>query len=147
MNIRPLCELDLEDIVRIDERLSGRSRPNHWESRITYAIRRDAEGSWVADQDDRVIGFLIADVRGEEFGFSSPTGWLEVLAVHPDHLRQDIASALVAQVTRRFQVQGVLDVRTLVGEAHPELKRFFESAGFTAEPVVVLHKNLDARRA
>lgn len=144
MDIRPLSEHDLEDIVRIDEQISGQRRAEHWETRITYAIRRDAEGSWVAEESGQVIGFLMADVRGEEFGFSRPTGWLEVLAVRPEHQRQDIASALVARVTSRFKAQGVEDVRTLVGDTHPDLRHFFESAGFQAEPVAVLHKKLEA---
>ena len=147
MDIRPLSEHDLEYIVRIDEQISGLRRADHWETRITYAIRRDAEGSWVAEEDGRVVGFLMADVRGEEYGFSRPTGWLEVLAVRPEHRRKDIASSLMAKAILRFRAQGVKDIRTLVGDSHPGLRQFFENAGFQAEPVAVLHKKLEAVEA
>ena len=142
MQVRPINEHDLEDILRIDERLTGKRRAEHWESRITYVIRRDPEGSWVAEQDGKVVGFIIADVRGEEFGFSKPTGWVEVLAVHPEYQRKDVASLLVEQVMRRFRTSGAHDVRTLVGDGHPALKKFFESVGFSPEPVVVYHKKI-----
>jgi GNAT superfamily N-acetyltransferase len=142
MTLRPLSEHDVEDILRIDEALTGGRRPEHWDARITYAIRRDAEGSWVAEEGGKVIGFVFADVRGEEFGFSQPTGWVEVLAVHPQQQRKDVATALVERVTERFRARGVKDVRTLVGEKHPELRQFFENQGFAAEPVVVYCKKI-----
>lgn len=142
MHIRPVSEHDLEDIIRIDEQISGKRRANHWESRITYVIRRDPDGSLVAENDGRVVGFIIADVRGEEFGFSQTTGWVEVLAVHPDYQRKEVAKSLVEHVMKRFRTVGVSDVRTLVGDNHADLKTFFESVGFAAEPVVVYHKKV-----
>src|SRR6185436_5499172 len=46
--IRPVEELDIEDIAGIDERLGGRYRPEVWEKRVFYYLRRDPEGSFVA---------------------------------------------------------------------------------------------------
>ena len=123
MHIRPVSEHDLEDIIRIDEQISGKRRVNHWESRITYVIRRDPDGSLVAENDGRVVGFIIADVRGEEFGFSQTTGWVEVLAVHPDYQRKEVAKSLVEHVMKRFRTVGVSDVRTLVGDKQPTLEQ------------------------
>ena len=144
VTIRPINEHDLEEIARIDHKLTGKHRIDHWESRLLFAIRRDPEGSWVAVDGDRVVGFLMADVRGEEFGFSEPTGWLEVLAVHPDVQRQDVASHLVKQLLNRLQARGVRDVRTLVSQSQEELRQFFAAQGFEAEPVAVYHRRVEA---
>ena len=41
--VRPLTELDVEAVCRIDERITGRYRPEVWEQRIAYYIRRDPD--------------------------------------------------------------------------------------------------------
>jgi hypothetical protein len=40
VRIRPLDELDIGSIVRIDERISGIYRPEVWERRVTYRSPR-----------------------------------------------------------------------------------------------------------
>lgn len=145
MEIRLLSEHDTEDIVRIDEKLGGSGRLEHWENRLLYAIRRDPEGSWVAvdPASKRVIGFLLADCRGEEFGLPSKTGWIEVLAVHPDHQRKNVASALLTKAVEHLQKQGATDIRTLVHpHNHAHLAEFFQGQGFACEPLVVYRKSV-----
>lgn len=142
MIIRTLSEHDAEGVTRVDEKLTGSYRPQDWETRITYAIRRDPEGSLVAEIDGRVVGFVLSDVRGEEFGFPSPTGWLEVVAVHPDYHRRDVGSALAAAALKRFQDRGIRDVRTLVRPEQPHMGEFFQHLGFGQEAVIVYHKQL-----
>src|SRR5688500_16129607 len=46
--IRPVQELDIEDIAGIDEKIGGRYRPDVWDKRVFYYLRRDPEGSFVA---------------------------------------------------------------------------------------------------
>ena len=68
VHVRPLSELDLDGIVRIDERTRHRYQPDLWEDRVTYYLRRDPEGSLVAEVDGKVVGFMLGDVRAGEFG-------------------------------------------------------------------------------
>ena len=75
--IRPLTELDIGSVVRIDEKLLGRYRPAVWEGRVGYYLRRDPEASRVAEVGGRVVGFMLGEVRGGEFGQEEPTGWIE----------------------------------------------------------------------
>jgi hypothetical protein len=66
--IRPLSELDIESITRIDEKVGGQYRPAFWEDRVAYYLRRDPEASRVAEIDGNVVGFMLADLKGGEFG-------------------------------------------------------------------------------
>src|SRR2546429_9462362 len=82
--IRPLDELDIDAIVRIDERIGGQYRPDFWEQRGTFYLRRDPESSRVAEGEGKVVGFMLGGVRAGEFGIERPSGWGERLGIHTD---------------------------------------------------------------
>ncbi len=133
ISVRPVNELDLDSITRIDERIRGSWRPDEWESRVRYYIRRDPEGSFVVELDGQVVGFMLGEVRGGEFGLEEKTGWVEVLGVDPEHRGKDLGKALAEAMLARFREQGVHVVRTLVGETQEPIRRFFTSLGFEPE--------------
>jgi ribosomal protein S18 acetylase RimI-like enzyme len=135
ISVRPVTELDLDPITRIDERIRGSWRPEEWESRVRYYIRRDPEGSFVVELDGQVVGFMLGEVRGGEFGLEEKTGWVEVLGVDPEHRGKELGKALAEAMLARFKAQGVTCVRTLVGETQEPIRRFFTSLGFEPEPL------------
>lgn len=130
VRIRPLDELDIDDIVTIDEKLGGEYRPEVWEARVGYYLRRDPEGPVVAELDGQVIGFMLGEVRSGEFGLEEPTGWVEVLGVDPDHQGLAAGRLMAEALLDHFREQGVTHVRTLVDEDMEALSRFFLSLGF-----------------
>lgn len=145
--LRPLSEHDAEDILRIDQKLGGKANSEHWENRVLYAIRRDPDASWVAEnvETKKVVAYLLTDVRGEEYGLPDKTGWLEVVGVDPAFQRQDLAGQLLEKVLAYFKSQGVTDVRTLLNPQQATqagLVSFFEKQGFQPEPLVVYLKKL-----
>ena len=77
VRVRPLDELDIGGITRIDERITGIYRPEVWESRVGYYLRRDPDSSQVAEVEGRLVGFMLGDVRAGEFGIEQPSGWIE----------------------------------------------------------------------
>lgn len=130
IRIRCLDELDLDDIVAIDEKIGGEYRPEVWEARVGYYLRRDPEAPVVAELDGRVIGFMLGEVRSGEFGLEEPTGWIEVLGVDPE-LRGHAAGRRMAEaLLAHFRRRGVVNVRTLVDEEMENLAGFFTSLGF-----------------
>jgi ribosomal protein S18 acetylase RimI-like enzyme len=130
VSIRPLDELDISDIVRIDERILGTYRPEVWERRIGYYLRRDPETSVVALLDGRVVGFMLGEVRSGEFGLEEPTGWVEVLGVDPECRGQAVGRRMADAILEHFRTKGARSVRTLVDEENGELCGFFGSLGF-----------------
>ena len=130
VNIRPVDELDIDSIVAIDEKISGKYRPEVWERRIGYHLRRDPEASVVAESGGRVVGFMLGEVRSGEFGLDEPTGWIEVLGVDPEERGQAIGRRMAEAVLAHFKSQGATSVRTLVDEEMGEIAGFFASLGF-----------------
>ncbi|HSE91815.1 MAG TPA: GNAT family N-acetyltransferase, partial [Methylomirabilota bacterium] len=57
VTIRPAEATDLDDIVRIDETLAGRTRKDYWQTRLDIAALRPPWMSLVAETDGRVVGF------------------------------------------------------------------------------------------
>jgi ribosomal protein S18 acetylase RimI-like enzyme len=130
IRIRALDELDISDIVAIDEKIGGRYRPEVWERRIGYYLRRAPEASLVAEVDGKVAGFMLGEVRSGEFGLEEPTGWIEVLGVDPDHQGKALGRRMAEAMLEHFRSQGAHSVRTLVDEQREDIRRFFSSLGF-----------------
>ena len=130
LEIRPVEELDIEDIAGIDEKIGGEYRPEVWENRIFYYIRRDAEASLVAVADRKVVGFMLGEIRAGEFGMEEPTGWVEVLGVDPEYRGQSVGRELAEAMWRHFRDRGATEVRTLVSTEMDEIEGFFQSLGF-----------------
>ena len=131
--IRSLSELDLSDIARIAEKTRGAYQPDLWEDRVTYYLRRDPEGSVVAEQEGRVVGFMLGDVRSGDFGLEEPSGWIEVIGVDPDAAGKGVGRALGEAMLERYKGRGVRSVRTMVDASMPEVERFFRALGFAED--------------
>src|SRR5258707_2413359 len=106
VRIRPMTELDIEGITRIDERITGTYRPDVWEQRVGYYIRRDAESSQVAEVGGKVAGFMMGEVRGGEFGLEEPTGWIEVFGVDPDARGRGLGRKVIHTLLQHFPAPG-----------------------------------------
>jgi ribosomal protein S18 acetylase RimI-like enzyme len=130
LRIRPLDELDIDGIVAIDEKISGRYQPEVWDQRIGYYLRRDPEASLVAEADGRIVGFMLGEVRSGEFGLNEPTGWIEVLGVDPGFRGKAVGRQMADAMLRHFRSQGAQSVRTLVDEDSPQIAGFFSALGF-----------------
>jgi len=130
VSIRPLDELDISAIVRIDEQIGGAYRPEVWERRIGYYLRRDPETSVVAELGGKVVGFMLGELRSGEFGLEEPTGWVEVLGVDPACRGRAVGRRMAEAILEHFKERGATSVRTLVDEKHTELSGFFSALGF-----------------
>ena len=140
--IRPLEETDIGAIVAIDEKIGGIYRPEVWERRIGYHVRRDPEASLVAEVDGEVVAFMLGEVRSGEFGLEEPTGWIEFLGVDPDQRGRAIGRRLADAMLDHFRARGAKSVRTLVDETMDGVGRFFESLGFEPATLRAFVKSL-----
>jgi ribosomal protein S18 acetylase RimI-like enzyme len=142
VRIRPMTELDIEGITRIDERITKKYRPDVWEQRVGYYIRRDAESSQVAEVGGKVAGFMMGEVRGGEFGLEEPTGWIEFFGVDPDVRGRDLGRKLIDALLAHFRSEGAHIARTMVAAADPDIAGFLKAMHFVPAPVTALEKRL-----
>ena len=130
VQIRSLEDTDLGGVTALDEKIGGKYRPEVWERRIGYYLRRDPEASVVAEAEKKIVGFMLGEVRSGEFGLEEPTGWIEVLGVDPDFRGQAVGRRLADQMLDHFRRRGATTVRTLVDEEMGGIAEFFERLGF-----------------
>ena len=142
VRIRPLDELDIGSVVRIDERISGIYRPEFWEQRVGYYLRRDPDASRVAEVDGRVVGFMFGDVRAGEFGLEEPSGWIERFGIDPDFRGRDLGKQLFETIRAHFKASGATTVRTLVDGKDSGPTGFLKALGFTPSQLQALEIRL-----
>lgn len=142
VTVRPLDELDLQAIVQIDERISGIYRPDVWEQRVMYYLRRDPGSSQVAEVDGRVVGFMLGEVRAGEFGLEEPGGWIERFGIDPDHRGKDLGRRMFEAMTAHFRTEGAHKVRTLADRRESGVTGFLEALGFAPSPLQALEMDL-----
>jgi ribosomal protein S18 acetylase RimI-like enzyme len=142
VRIRPMTELDIEGITRIDERITKKYRPEVWEERVGYYLRRDAESSQVAEVAGSVAGFMMGEVRGGEFGLEEPTGWIEFFGVDPDVRGRDLGRRLIDALLAHFRSHGAHIARTMVAASDRDVAGFLKAMQFTPAPLTALEKRL-----
>ena len=140
--IRPLDELDIAAIVRIDETIGGEYRPDFWEQRVTYYLRRDPESSRVAEVDGKVVGFMLGDMRAGEFGIDRPSGWIERFGIHPDYRGRDLGKLMFDALVGHFRAEGATTVRTLVDGQETAVVGFLKALGFAPSALQALEISL-----
>ena len=147
--LRPLRETDIASIITIDERTSGKAKPEYWRSKLTQYLQESqahpgTEGAVlarVAEREGEVVGFMIAEIRRWDFG-QPYCGWITALGTDPGHQRLGIGRRLLAELLDYYRHRGLQDVRTIVEWADGDLLKFFHSMGFVRGPFVELQKSL-----
>ena len=146
VRVRPLDELDIESISRIDEQITGIYRPDFWEQRVMYYMRRDPESSQVAEVDGKVVGFMLGDVRAGEFGLEEPSGWIERFGLDPEHRGRDLGKQMFGAIREHFRAAGVKTIRTLADRNDTRVGGFLDALGFGASALQALEIRLDGER-
>ncbi len=142
--IRRALASDLPSIAKLDEKATGRSKPDYWKRLFEHFSQATGEtrAFLVASVDDRVVGFMTGEVRAFEFG-SDPCGWVFALTVD-SHLRvQNIGTLLFEAICEIFKQAGVDKVRTMIGRDNHLVLAFFRSLGMMAGPFIQLERDLE----
>ena len=128
--IRALKREDLEAIVRIDEKVLGESRKVYWERKLEALGSKSAQTSFAAEVQGKVVGFILGDISGWEFGVPDTIGWIDTIGVDPAYQKKGIATALADELIRGLKGVGVKTVYTLVNWNDWALLQFFHAMGF-----------------
>jgi ribosomal protein S18 acetylase RimI-like enzyme len=84
----------------------------------------------VAEVGSRIVGSIIGTFDGWR-------GNIYRLVVHPDHRRQGVARALVAEVEKTLAEQGAKRITALVEKDHPMAMSFWEAVGFRVDERII----------
>ncbi len=139
VTVRRMHTQDTESVLRIDEKITGRPCEAQWESRIIDALARNPLGCLVAEAEGRVVGFILADIRGWEFAIPK-SGWIEIVGVDPEYHGKGVARALIEKLGIYFRNQNVERVMTMVNWNDGGLVGFFRALGFERSEFIILEK-------
>jgi ribosomal protein S18 acetylase RimI-like enzyme len=138
LKIRPLSIEDLEAIVAIDQKVLGEKRRDYWEKKLHMMDEKASQVSLVAEVQGEVLGFILGDVSGWEFGVPDTIGWIDTIGVDPVHQKKGLATALAQELIQRLQAIGVRTIYTLVNWDDWDLLQFFHAMGFTRGDMINL---------
>ena len=131
LTIRPLTIGDLDAIVEIDRKVLGKARRDFWEKKIEVPNPRYPLSGLIAEIEGKVIGFILGEVSGWEFGIPDTVGWISTIGVDPDYQHKGIARKLSQEFVKNLKAIGVGVVYTLVNWSDWDLLKFFRAMGFT----------------
>jgi len=130
LKIRGLQREDLEAIVTIDEKVLGERRKDYWERKLEAVGTKSAQTSFAAEVDGKVVGFILGDISGWEFGVPDTIGWIDTIGVDPAYQKRGLATALAKELIRGLKEVGVKTIYTLVSWNDWDLLQFFHAMGF-----------------
>jgi ribosomal protein S18 acetylase RimI-like enzyme len=131
LDIRPLTLGDLDAIVEIDFKVLGKPRRDFWKKRIEVVNTHYPLSCLVAEREGKVIGFIVGEVSGWEFGVPDTIGWISTIGVDPAYQHQGVAKKLGEEFLKNLRGIGVSMVYTLVNWNDWDLLKFFRAMGFT----------------
>ncbi|NAZ82745.1 GNAT family N-acetyltransferase [Kineococcus sp. R8] len=106
------------------------------ERELRAALEHGPELMVVADRADTgLVGAVLGTFDGRR-------GWIQRLAVLPEHRRGGVASALVGELEQRLAARGAPRVNLLVLPDNPEGLRFWQRRGYLPCPDVLCTKPL-----
>jgi predicted N-acetyltransferase YhbS len=136
--IRTLKKEDLDAIVEIDEKVLGEKRRNYWERKLELMNNKASQISLVAEVEEQVVGFILGDVSGWEFGVPETVGWIDTIGIAPDYQKKGLATGLAHELIKNLKALGVKTIYTLVSWNAWDLLQFFHAMGFTRGDMINL---------
>jgi N-acetylglutamate synthase-like GNAT family acetyltransferase len=114
VKIRTLKREDLDAIVKINERVLGENRRNYWKRKLELMNDKSSQISLVAEMEGGVVGFVLGDISGWEFGIPETIGWIDTIGVEPAYQKKGVATALARELVQNLKNLGVKTIYTLV---------------------------------
>jgi predicted N-acetyltransferase YhbS len=142
-DVRGLEAGDLEDIIRIDQRVTGRRREDYIGELVEEAMSDSAvRVSLVARVDGIAAGFVMARADFGDYGRMEPVAVLDTIGVDPDYGHRGVAHALLSQLFVNLQALGVERVETMVARENFGLLGFFYDKDFQQSQRLSFEKRL-----
>jgi len=102
---------------------------------IDRKLDADADGFLVGLLDDRVVASVMA-------GYDGHRGWINYLAVDPDHRENAFGAAIMEAAEERLDGLGCPKINLQIRTTNLDAIRFYESIGYGMDDVVSMSRRL-----
>ncbi len=129
MHIRQLAPEDYDRIVEIWIKSGLPYKPLGRDTREHFQLEIDQDTAMFlgAEIDGALVGVVLGTHDGRK-------GWINRLAVLPDHRGRGIGKALVMETEQRINKLGIKIVTCLIEGGNNSSEGFFESSGYIRHP-------------
>ena len=141
--VRTLTSDDLSELVRMDERITSRTRQSYYQGRLHNALQMSQlQISLGAELDGHLVGAILGTLQYGEFGVAEAVAVLDTVLVDPARRGQGVGSALFDQLELNLGALNVERMRTEVAWDEHNLTHFLARRGFGPVPRLVLERSL-----
>ena len=144
IDMRVLKAGDLDDIVRIDQHLTGLKREAYIRELVDEAMSDSGVRlSLVARVDGIAAGFVTARADFGDYGRVEPAAVLDTIGVDPAYAHHGVGHALLSQLFANLQALGADCVETAVARDNFALLGFFYDVGFEPSERLAFDKRVN----
>ncbi|MSQ28386.1 MAG: GNAT family N-acetyltransferase [Dehalococcoidia bacterium] len=134
--IRRMEPSDEKYVLAIDQKIVGEARAASWQQRVfRYLERYYPPVSHIAKANGVVVGFIIGDIRGWEYGMASGA-WIDIMGVDTEYQGQGVGRRLVEAFVAQCRHQGIKGIQSFMRDDDTRIQRFLESVGFSRGTLV-----------
>jgi len=138
-----LTAKDLDAVVGIDRRITGRDRRAYMQHALDEALRESGVRISLAARVDKIVaGFVMARADLGDFGRTEPVAVIDTLGVAPEYAHHGVGHALLSQLFLNLGALRIERVETVVDRRAFELLGFFYDVGFAPGQRLAFVKNL-----
>ncbi|NQT48894.1 MAG: GNAT family N-acetyltransferase [Chloroflexi bacterium] len=129
LTIRMMSDGDMAAIVEIDKKIVGRARVASWPQKVSSHFKTYYPPlSFVAEVDNKVVGFIIGVIMGAEYGLPL-SGWINIIGVDSEYQGHGVARMLTNSFIQACRRRGI-KARLMVRQKDEDLKKVLVSLGF-----------------
>ena len=132
ISLRPLTIDDYDGLCDLWQEAGLPYRPNGRDTRenISSQMRSDCSIYLVAEEDGRMVGAVLGTHDGRK-------GWINRLAVAPDHRKRGIAAILVRAVEERLLERGIEIFACQIEDWNEPSMTVFDHLGYTRHDDII----------
>ncbi len=136
MKIRPFRTSDAPSVISLWERCELLRPWNDPRKDIQRKLRVQPEMFLVGTSGDQIVATVMA-------GYEGHRGWVNYLAVDPEHRHMGLGRAMMTAAERQLEDAGCPKINVQVRGTNPSAIQFYERLGYTVDDVVGLGKRLE----
>ena len=142
VKIRRLQKEDAEEISRIYAAITMKAVDPDFKRVVEDHAQRDDGACFVAQREDKVVGFMISYILTAGFGIAK-SAWIATLGVDPNFMGQGIGESMAKEIFQYYSAQGIENVYTSVRWDSTDLLSFFKTLGFDRSNFINLRKIIE----
>jgi ribosomal protein S18 acetylase RimI-like enzyme len=142
VQIRKLDKEDAPEISRIYAAITRKAVDPDFKRVVEEHALRDDQACFVAEHEDKVVGFMISYILTAGFGITK-SAWIATLGVDPNFMGMGIGASLAEEIFKYYNAQGIENVYTSVRWDSTDLLSFFKTLGFDRSNFINLRKTIE----